>query len=634
MCAPTIDSGQPFTTADFLPEGWTARSQIAAGLDRLLGLSRLARAYRQLSPCSGGEFASRALAALDITLHADGLAALPSSGGLLVIANHPTGALDGLGLIALLGQVRPDVRVLGNVLLTRIPNLRDMLIAVDPFDRTASGIRANVAGLRAARRWLESGGCLLAFPSGEVAYRVNREGVAIDGNWHAHVAALLVRSGAAALPVFIGGCNSRVFRGAGYIHPLLRTALLPRELWCRRQTTLSITVGESVAADVVARIPEADRAAYLKARTYLLAGTRGTEKCAHGVADGASPVPPARNIVASLDRSDLASDVAALAPGRLLVESGSMRVYCAPASELPAILHEIGRLREVTFRAVGEGTGRAIDLDRFDAHYWHLFAWDGARQAVVGAYRLGPTDDIVAQRGPSGLYTSTLFHYDSRLLDEIGAAIELGRSFVREEYQREFAPLLLLWKGIGRFIALRPHYRSVFGAVSISGRYESLSRQLLVRFLSRAACHPRAARLVRPRRPIRPGSSRESLADVVTVNSLEAVSGLVGAIEADGKPIPVLLRQYLNLNARLLGFSVDPAFGDALDGLMLADLTQVPHAMLHRLMGKENARDFLAYHAGTGAAGAPSAPSAWGAVGAASAAVRRVVHMLNGASTS
>jgi putative hemolysin len=348
---------------------------------------------------------------------------------------------------------------------------------------------------------------------------------------------------------------------------------------------------------VIDRIPRADRAAYLKARTYLLAGHRAAGQQSPSATSAAR-----MDVAPAIDARDLAADVANLPPGRMVVESGSMRVYCAPAGELPHVLPEIGRLRELTFRAVGEGTGRSVDLDRFDEHYWHLFAWDPSRAAVVGAYRLGPTDDIVAKHGPAGLYTSTLFRYDSRLLDEIGAALELGRSFVRQEYQREFAPLLLLWKGIGRFIALRPHYRYVFGAVSISNRYESLSRQLLVRFLSGAASHPRAARLVRPRRPLRPISASGSLADVVTVNSLEAVSGLVGAIESDGKAIPVLLRQYLNLNARLLGFSVDAEFGEALDGLMLADLTEVPRAMLQRLMGKASAAEYLAHHAASATA--------------------------------
>jgi hypothetical protein len=280
-----------------------------------------------------------------------------------------------------------------------------------------------------------------------------------------------------------------------------------------------------------------------------------------------------------------------------------MQVYCAPAFELPHVLPEIGRLREVAFRAVGEGTGRGVDLDRFDAHYWHLFAWDARQHAIAGAYRLGVTSEILPRHGAAGLYTRTLFDYDERLLAEIGPAVELGRSFVREEYQREFAPLLALWRGIGAFVARRPECRRVFGAVTISSRYDSLSRQLLVRFLSAAARRHEAARLVRPLRPLPSYPRGAAWLETATVTSLEGIAGLLAAIEPDGKTVPVLVRQYLNLHARLLAFSVDPAFGDALDGLMLADLMEVPRPMLNRLMGRDAAEAFLARHV-------PAEPSA------------------------
>jgi putative hemolysin len=338
-------------------------------------------------------------------------------------------------------------------------------------------------------------------------------------------------------------------------------------------------------------VPAADRTEYLRSRTYVLV---------HRVPEPASgrqaTVAAGARIVQPVPVDALARDVGALPADARVASVGGFEVYCARAAALPHVVREIGRLREETFRAAGEGTGRPIDLDRFDETYWHLFAWDPARSRVVGAYRLGATDEIVPGAGAGGLYTNTLFQYDVRLLEEIGPALELGRSFVREEYQRGFAPLLALWTGVGQFVARRPRYRRLLGAVSISSRYDSLSRQLLVRFLTTAAVHPAAARLVRPRRPLPIRRADERLLRVTAVTSLESVSALVRAIEQDGKPIPVLLRQYLNLNAKLLAFSVDPDFGDAVDGLMLADLTEVPRPMLHRLMGRDAAERFLACH--------------------------------------
>jgi putative hemolysin len=572
----------PFTVAGHF--GWPAwlDGLVAPAVDRVLGLHAVQRLYTSRVAGGSTRFVESALAALDVALDVRG-AAVPAQGGLLVVANHPRGALDGLALLAALRRVRADVRVLGNSWLAAVPPLRPSLVGVDVFGEGAARTRANVSSMRAAQEWLASGGCLLVFPAGEVASRVTSRGVAVDGDWHPHVAALAVRAGVPTMPVFVSGSNSRVFRALGRLHPLLRTAWLARELVSARGSMVRLTAGALVEAGALGAVPPHDRAPYLRARTYLLADERHDEGGA-----GERPAAPFVPVAPAVEPAQLAADVSRLPADRLMATSGGLLVYCARAAELPHVLPEIGRLREETFRAVGEGTGRARDLDRFDAHYCHLFAWDPARHAVVGAYRLGPTDDILPRYGLEGLYTSTLFRFDGRLLDRIGPALELGRSFVRQEYQREFTPLLALWKGIGQFISRAPRYRHVFGAVSISRRYASLTRALLVQFLSAAALHPHAARLVQPRHPL-PPPPQAHLAETVTASTLEGVASLVRAIERDGKPMPVLLRQYLNLNARLLGFSVDPDFGDALDGLMLADLREVPRPMLARLVGKDAA---------------------------------------------
>jgi hypothetical protein len=228
-------------------------------------------------------------------------------------------------------------------------------------------------------------------------------------------------------------------------------------------------------------------------------------------------------------------------------------------------------LRELTFRAAGEGTGRTRDLDAFDRAYRHLFVWHRGDRRLVGAYRLGFTDEILAAHGPDGLYTHTLFRYDRRLLDRISPAIELGRSFVRAEYQRDYAPLLLLWKGIGRIVVAQPRYRRLFGPVTISHDYSSLSQHLLMAFLEANRLLPDLARLVAPRNPPAPARRRdEGVAAGRFATDPDEADALVADIEADGRGLPVLLRQYLKLNARLLGWNVDRRFGRALDGLMLS----------------------------------------------------------------
>ena len=297
-------------------------------------------------------------------------------------------------------------------------------------------------------------------------------------------------------------------------------------------------------------------------------------------------------------QSQLAADVRALPKDRKLCESGELAVYLGSAAELPSVFREIGRLRETAFRQAGEGTGRSMDIDRFDGHYLHLLLWNEARGEVAGAYRLGPTPEILAKHGVGGLYTSTLFRFHKRLFDRIGPAVELGRSFVRSEYQKQYAPLLLLWKGIARFVARRPDCATLFGGVSISSRYHAVSRYLMARFLETRRTHELAA-MVAPRCPYRPGSRllRHSGGMPRVPEDVEELSKLIAELENDGKGVPVLVKQYLKTGGRPLALNVDHSFRDALDALIVVDLRNAPAPLLERFLGKPGATAFAAWHA-------------------------------------
>lgn len=309
------------------------------------------------------------------------------------------------------------------------------------------------------------------------------------------------------------------------------------------------------------------------------------------------PAAGATALIDEVPSATLQTEIDALPPDQRLVQHGRFNVYCARADQIPRALQEIGRLRELTFRAVGEGTGRASDIDLFDAFYLHLFVWDVHTASIAGAYRLGLVDEILARYGKRGLYTHSLFRYRTRLLDSLSPAIELGRSFVRAEYQRSFAPLLLLWAGIGRFIERSPRYAVLFGAVSISARYAPASRRLIVEYLSAYRADARLARDVKPRRPFRDRARTAPDAPLSAPGSLDELSRRIAQIEPDGKGVPVLLRQYLQLGGRLLGFTLDRAFADTLDGLIMVDVREVEEAVLARYMGKRGAAAFRAYHA-------------------------------------
>jgi putative hemolysin len=305
------------------------------------------------------------------------------------------------------------------------------------------------------------------------------------------------------------------------------------------------------------------------------------------------------SIEAALPADLLTEEVEKLPEDRCLVESGDLAVYLGTAREIPQLLQEVGRLRELTFRRAGEGTGKSRDLDSFDGHYWHILLWHKTKRELVGAYRAGDTAEILTERGVSGLYTSTLFRYDQRAFQKLGPALELGRSFVRPEYQRQYAPLLLLWKGIARLVARRPEIPVLFGAVSISNDYSEASREMIYRFFEARLEDDELASLIEPRQPFRPAPLRkwDYCGMFQVLRDLDELSQPITDVEADGKGLPILLRQYAKVGGKLVGFNVDRKFSNAFDGLVVVDLRKTEPAVLQRYMGREGAARFRQVHA-------------------------------------
>ncbi len=303
-------------------------------------------------------------------------------------------------------------------------------------------------------------------------------------------------------------------------------------------------------------------------------------------------------IVPPISKRWLAEEIEELPTPQKLLESGPYTIFVAPAKQIPNVLYEIGRLREITFRLVGEGTGESIDLSWFDYHYLHLFLWNREENELVAAYRIGATDTILPRYGLPGLYTSNLFTYEAELIDYLNPALELSRAFVRQEYQREYAALFLLWRGIGRYLVDNPRYKILFGAVSISPQYRYLSRQLMLAYLCSNYLQSDLARFAKAKNPPRavPLPAWGSKKLNIFWKDIEELSEWISAIEVDRKGAPILLRQYLRLGAKLLGFNQDKSFSNAWDGLILLDLTRSDPKLLRRYMGAEGVERFFQYH--------------------------------------
>lgn len=586
--------------------GRPLRKLLEGCLEEILALRRCGSLYQRLeSDAEGRDFPARALDELGIRYQtpAEGLQNIPRRGATVLIANHPFGGIEGLILMALLEQLRPDVKFLANQLLMRIPELHSRLIPVDPFNHNDSALQ-NLRSLRQAVNWVGSGGALVIFPAGEVSSYQPTRGSVSDPPWNTAAARILRRTGASAVPVYFPGRNSLGFQLAGLLHPQLRTALLPRELLNKRNRQVELRIGGAIAPKRLGEFAdEQELTDYLRARTYWLAHAGSSSRAA----SPAGPAARQQALIAPIAGAELDQEIARLPSRCQLTASGPFDVYVAESTAIPLLLLEIGRLRELTFRAAGEGTGRAIDLDRFDQDYQHLFIWQRDTREIVGAYRLGASDRILPRSGSQGLYTSTLFRYQPALLERIAPGLELGRSFIRPEYQKSYSPLLLLWKGIGSYVARHPHYRYLFGPVSISRDYQEASRQLMTSSLSRHFLLDDLAALVEPRSPVNlrpltlknaPGSR-----DILCGATMDDLSELVADLEADRKGIPVLLRQYLNLGGRLLAFNLDTEFSDVVDGLILVDLLTTDRRQLNRYLGVAGAEDFLAYQAQTQAVG-------------------------------
>jgi len=503
----------------------------------------------------------------------------------------------------LLARVRPDVKVMTNYLLRDVPELAQHCIFVDPFQNDSSGGRKNIdvnrRALREALAWLQGGGMLGVFPAGEVSHLQLHQGQISDPAWNETAARLIQQTEAAALPLYFCGRNSVSFHLFGMIHPKLRTAFLLQEFLHQKGRTIDVRVGSEITSDFIAGIADHREATeYLRWRTYLLAQRSQPTKLWPITASFKMPAKVVEPISPAGPKDLLTKELGSLPSDRCLAENGDLAVYLAKASEIAHVLQEIGRLREITFRGVDEGTGKSRDLDRFDSYYWHLLLWNKIKQELVGAYRAGNTAEIIRDHGVNGLYTSTLFRYDARLFERLGPALELGRSFVRLEYQRQYAPLLLLWKGIARLIATHTDAAVLFGAVSISNDYNKVSREMIYRFFEARMREDDLAEMIAPRRPFRPLRLRpwDCRAMNRAMRDLDDLSQPIADVETDRKGLPILLRQYAKIGGRLLGFNVDRKFSNVLDGLVVVDLRKTDSSVLERYLGREAAAQFRQKH--------------------------------------
>lgn len=553
------------------------------------------------------ELSQKLLKVLNVELEItpEDLARFPASGPLLVVANHPFGILDGMLLDSVLLKTRPDIKILTNAMICGIEELQDRCLPIDVFGGT-SALSKNVKSLRKVISILRSGNGIAFFPAGEVSHWQKEFRCITDPPWSDIAVRCSTLADVPILPVYFQGKNSLRFQVGGMIHPRLRTVQLPGELLNKRNRTVEVRVGSLIKPRDLRQFDSLEKATdYVRARTYMLGCRR--EPAAR------SPLPawrklPLFNGEVPLARKpisiNLAQDHQATVgiyeelrrlegEDKIVIQNDEFAVYLEHGDKIPQLIHETGRLRELTFRNAGEGTGKAVDLDNFDPYYRHLILWHKPSREIAGSYRLAWTTDVLPRFGVGGLYTSSLFRYQPAFFSKLGPAMELGRSFIRPEFQKEYAPLLLLWQAIARTTATRPEAPVLFGAVSISDEYSQASRELIVQFVSKHGFREDLRPYLTPRHPFRSKLSRGFNIDAIAqgLPDLEALSGPIGDA-GDASGVPVLLRQYFKMGGRVVGFNIDPHFANALDCLLIVDLRETSPKMLDRYMGPQLGRQY------------------------------------------
>jgi putative hemolysin len=557
---------------------------LAALLMEVMKLNDINKVFSQNQHFNGLEFVDKILETIEVSIEfdADDLRNIPKTGGFIAIANHPYGGIEGLALVKLLCTVRPESKVMVNFLLKLIPNLSEFFIAVNPFENVQHS--SSISGLKTTFDLLRNGIPIGIFPAGEVStFSLDKQEIT-DRLWHPVVGKLIARAKVPVVPIYFHGNNGVLFNILSFIHPTLRTAKLPSEFLNKQGLKIKVRIGKPIDIEDISYKNNTNKLLdFLRARTYALGTGLDEERKLFNPISLFKIKKKPQPIIEETPRAEIVEEIDELESFRVWTEK-NYEVYITPTANIPKILREIGRLREMTFRAVGEGTNKKIDLDNYDIYYQHLFIWDKDLQNIVGAYRIGKGDQILDTMGRRGFYLSELFKIKEPFYPYLRKGIELGRSWIRKEYQQKPLPLYLLWKGILKYLLDNPQYRYMFGPVSISNNFSKFSQSLIVDFITRNHFDYDLAHYVKPKNKFKADLSPiDTDLLVESSDTLKDLDSLISDIENSHIKIPVMLRQYLNLNAKIISFNIDPKFADCLDGFLVVDMQNIPPEMLEKI---------------------------------------------------
>ncbi|MBA6231819.1 lysophospholipid acyltransferase family protein [Colwellia sp. MB3u-22] len=545
-------------------------------LDKLLGINKLRNVYEscELSGLDKQQFSQKLLDGLGVQVSGVNgvLEKVPQSGRCVVVCNHPYGMIEGVIIAHLLTEFRSDTQVMANVGLQIFKEIKDYFIFANPLKPKA---KINTLAIKQCFSHLENDGLLVLFPAGRVSFFQSDKQRITDGDWNRLVIKLAKKTGAPILPVFISGTNSQLFHRMGRIYYRFRLLMLAHEMFKLQAHNIDLKTNNLLSIKQLNEFKGIKRMndfvrlqCYLNDENYFTPWLEDDDPMAF------------KNIIPTADKVNIKSELAQLPDEQHLLDFKSFSVYYGYQKQIPLCVQEITRLREITFRTLDEGSGETCDTDKFDATYMHLFIFDHKNEEIIGAYRIGQTDLLQNEGGVSQLYLSQMFNFSGGFINQQQPCLEMGRSFIIAAHQNSFHGLLLLWKGIGAFVCQNPHYRTLYGTVSLSKLYDPRSVALIdeVMVTNKAGVNAKAAFK---------GQLHPEVKDFISATPVELnqLSALVIGIEEDSKDIPVLLKQYHKLGAIFHCTGIDVNFNHTPGLLLSVNLPEAPEKLLKLYLG-------------------------------------------------
>lgn len=569
------------------------KNPVALAMMRLTKIDEVNKLYLKLKDKVGKDFFDSFVRErnLKYIVFEEDLARIPKTGPFILVSNHPLGAIDGILMAKILTEIRPDFKVMGNFLLEKIEPMKPFVIPVNPFENRKE-LQASSTGMRATLKHLENGGCVGIFPAGEVSNKNNQFAEILDRKWGKPALKLIKMAKVPVVPMYFHAKNSRLFYQVSKIHPDLQTLLLPSEMMHNREKPIRIRIGRAVS---VKKLEDHDSieemGEFLQKKIYML---KSYYEKRRSIADQLKlpnlklnfPLMKEENVVQNIidetPQEDLVKEIETLyKEDKMLFRNGVYEVFFAMYSEIPSIMREIGRQRELTFRAIGEGSNLPFDLDEYDEHYHHLFLWDNKAQKLAGAYRMALGCEVMKKHGIDGFYTSSLFEFDQELQPFFRKVIEMGRAYISTEYQQKPLPLFLLWRGIVHVCLRNPEHKFLMGGVSISDKFSEFSKSLMIEFMRSHYYDSAVAQYIHPKKEFKVNlKDRDKNLFFDEVESdLNKLDKIIDDLEPEMR-LPVLIKKYIKQNAKVISFNVDPNFNDAIDGLMYIRISELPESTI------------------------------------------------------